>query len=110
MFNINLDFKNINEMLKGPAGVGALMLFSLLIGFIIGLKSIDKNCTAELEQITVLRGQVAELEEEKLSYAVSVSDDIIKSEKDICQKRIEDFKAKYKALRCSICSGEDKAP
>jgi hypothetical protein len=96
MFNINLDFKNIDTLAKGPVGIALVTLFLMTVSFFFGLVSVsqtkDEMCKQEIELSKVQQKQILNLETEKAQVVSKYSTACIEREQRVCRDEKEAIK------------------
>lgn len=96
MFNINLDFKNLNALLDSKFFLSFLALcaclFCLLVGLSLGASSKQDVCKEEFFLIEEQRRQLQKMELDHGELVKNCSTDCIQRETQICRKEKEAIK------------------
>ena len=104
MINYKLTDKQVQYIM-----IASACLLLVICAFLLGVLSVDENDCPDMRRDRDLAiERVHQLESEKIVDVGRVEKDIKTVQKQLCREQIEQFKQEYKALRCKICTGENK--
>ena len=104
MINYKLTDKQVQYFM-----IASACILLVICAFLLGVLSVDENdCTDIRRDRDLAIERVQQLESDKVVNVGRVERDVKTVQKQLCREQIEQFKQEYKALRCKICTGENK--
>ena len=96
MFNLNLDFKGLDEVFNSPIALAVYSIILSLLFFVFGYLSTgdskDDVCKEEFKRLGVQSEQIKTLEAKLASCVVNGETACIEREQRICRDEKEDIK------------------
>ena len=111
MINFNLDLKAIDQILKSPVVISALILILIVLSVIYGISlgSSTKNQVCK-EELILIKLQEKQLQDAEIEYTKCVSESetsCIEREQRLCRKDKETIKQNCNNLIESILPGRN---